>query len=592
MTTGEVLLQYQQRFHDLQAGLASIQSKQWGVLSIAALAVVMTLGLGALAYFRKTIPVWYPPLAIPPALLSIRKYGRLRLQERRLNRLSAFYESAKGRVEGQWAGMGYQGSEFQPGDHPYATDLGVFGEGSLFERICTARTHLGRERLGRYLIEPAGPKEAQERQEAVRELASRIDLREKIALLGQYEFQESRWETFAEWLDAASIHRAKLLRIFLCASSLFLLVLSVAVLVAPSVVWPLLWLPICTIVAVQALVAGFLLRWVRITLAAAGPVANEIRVMREGLAMLAGVEFASPKLARLVQRAEGADRTIGELDSWLMILAERSKDWLYQLSLWLALGTQTALALDAWRARHRTALLRWLDTWAEFEALSALACYAYENPEDCWPDIAEAGAFFEAEALGHPLLSRSACIANDIALGSSQRFWVVSGSNMSGKSTLLRSMGLASVLALAGAPVRAKSARMAAMSVYASISSGDSLRDGKSRFLAEVQRLRETLDASLQRPVIFLIDEIFSGTNSRDRQLAADAVVRTLVERGAVGALSTHDIALASIADHGGSNVHMASTGRDPLDFDYRLKPGVTPETNAIAIARMAGVPV
>jgi len=592
VTTGEVLIHYQQRFHDLQAGLASIQSKQLGVLSVAALAVVIALGFGLLAYYRKSIPVWYPPLAIPPVLISIRKYGRLRLQGARLNRLSAFYECAKARVEGQWAGKGHQGLEFQPGDHPYAAGLGVFGEGSLFERICTARTHLGRERLGRFLLQPAGSKEARERQEAVRELASRTGLREQIALLGQHDFQESRWETFAEWLDAASIHRAKLLRLGLCASSLVLLVLSVSLLVAPSVVWPVLWGPICTIAALQALVAGFLFRWVRVALAAAGPVASEIRVMREGLAMLAGLEFASPKLAQLVQCAAGADRTIGELDSWFMILAERNKDWLYHLSLWLALGTQTALALDAWRGRHKTAMLRWMDTWAEFEALSALACYAYENPEDCWPEVSEASAFFDAEALGHPLLPRAACVANGVTLGSGQKFWVISGSNMSGKSTLLRSMGLASVLSLAGAPVRAKSVRMAAMSVYASISVGDSLREGKSRFLAEVQRLRETLDASLQQPVIFLIDEIFSGTNSRDRQLAADAVVQTLVKRGAVGALSTHDIALASLADHGGSNVHMASTGRHPLDFDYRLKPGVTPETNAIAIARMAGVPV
>lgn len=592
MTTAEVLLQYQQRFHDLQAGLATIQSKQWVVLSIAALAVVMTLGFGVLAYYRKTIPVWYPPLAIPIAVISIRNYGRLRLQAGRLNRLSAFYESGKGRVEGQWAGKGHQGSEFQPVGHPYATDLGVFGEGSLFERICTARTHLGRERLARYLIEPAGHKEAQDRQEAVRELASRIDLREQVALLGRYDFEESRWQTFAEWLDAPSTQRAKLLRLCFCASSLLLLAMSIAVLFAPSVLWLVLWRPICTIAVVQALVAGFLLRWVRVTLSAAGPVANEIKVMREGLAMLSGLKFSAPKLAELVRRAEGADRAIGELDPWFMILRERSKDWLYQLSLWFALGTQTALALDAWRGRHRTALLRWLDTWAEFEALSALACYAYENPEDCWPEIAEARAFFEAEALGHPLLPRETCVANDVALGSGQKFWVISGSNMSGKSTLLRSMGLASVLALAGAPIRAKSVRMATMSVYASISIGDSLREGKSRFLAEVQRLRVTLDASLQQPVIFLIDEIFAGTNSRDRQLAADAVVRTLVNRGAVGAVSTHDIALASIADHGGTNVHMASTGRDPLDFDYRLKLGVTPETNAIAIARMAGVPV
>lgn len=592
VTTAEVLLHYQQRFHDVQAALASVQSKQWGMLTIAALAVVMTLGFGALAYYRNTIPVWYPPLAVSPALISIRKYGRLRLQASRLNRLGSFYENAKVRVEGQWAGKGHQGTEFQPGDHPYAADLGLFGEGSLFERICTARTHLGRERLAGYLIEPVGHKEARERQAAVRELVSRTGLREQIALLGRHDFEESKWRTFAEWLDMPSVGHGNRLRLGFCVSSAFLLGLSLAVLVAPSVLWPMLWRPICATVAVQALAAGFLLRWVRRALAAAGPVAHEIGIMREGLAMLAGLEFSSPKLAQLARDATGADAAIGELDPWLMILSERTKDWFYQLSLWLALGTQTALALDAWRKRHRPALLGWLDTWAEFEALNALACYAYENPEDCWPEIAGAPASFQAQALGHPLLPRATCVANDVALGSGQKFWVISGSNMSGKSTLLRSMGLASVLALAGAPVRAGALRMAAMNLYAAISLGDSLREGKSRFLAEVRRLRETLDASLQQPVIFLIDEIFSGTNSRDRQLAADAVVRTLVERGAVGAISTHDIALASIAAHGGANVHMASTGRDPLDFDYRLKPGVTPETNALAIARMAGVPV
>lgn len=495
-------------------------------------------------------------------------------------------------MEGQWAGEGHQGLEFQPTDHPFATDLGLFGEGSLFERICTARNHLGRERLARYLTESPSFTEVKDRQEAVRVLASRIELRESIELLGRNDFEESRWRTFAEWLDGPSTPHAKLLRLSFCLSSVLLLAISVAVLVAPSLLWPVLWPLIATISFVQAFAAGFLLRWVRATLAAAGPMANEIEIIREGLAMLSTLRFSAPKLAELVKSAKGADPVIGELQPYLTILHERRKDWFYQLSLFLALGTQSALAIDAWRGRHRTALLQWLDTWAEFEALNSLAAYAFENPEDCWPEIAETRAFFEAEALGHPLLAREACVVNDVALGSDLRFWIISGSNMSGKSTLLRSMGLAIILAQAGAPVRAKSLRYAAMAVHASISIGDSLREGKSRFLAEVQRLRLTLDASQKRPVIFLIDEIFSGTNSRDRQLAAEAVVKTLVNRGAIGAISTHDIALASIANHGGSNVHMASTGRDPLDFDYRLKPGITSETNAIEIARLAGVPV
>lgn len=592
MTTGEVLLQYQQRIGDLRAALDAIQYRQATTLTVAVVAVLIALGCGIYAYSRRSIPLWYPPMAMPTVLLSIRKYGRLRLRARRLTRLRAFYNRGQERLAGDWAGKGHCGNEFQPADHPYAADLGLFGEGSLFERICTARTHLGQQRLARFLTEPAAPQEALDRQTAIRELMPATDLREQIGVLGEHDFEESKWRTFAEWLDAPSLRHAEWLRRYFLVSSTFLLVMSVAVLTAPSIFWPILWRPILATVAIQGIAGAYLLRWVRSALAAAGPVAHEIRVMREGLALLARQKFAAPKLAALVQRAGNAGQVIGELDPWFLILGERTKDWYYQLSLLLALGTQTALAMERWRDQHRTALLDWLDTWAEFEALNALAGYAYENPEDCWPEISGGDACFEASALGHPLLPRETCVRNDVTFGSTIRFWVISGSNMSGKSTLLRSIGLASVLALAGAPVRAKALRMAAMAVYASISVGDSLRDGKSRFLAEVQRLRDTLEASLQRPVLFLIDEIFSGTNSRDRQSAADAVVRTLVVRKAVGAVSTHDITLASIADHGGMNVHMASSGKDPLDFDYRLKQGITPETNAIAIARMAGVPV
>jgi DNA mismatch repair ATPase MutS len=165
---------------------------------------------------------------------------------------------------------------------------------------------------------------------------------------------------------------------------------------------------------------------------------------------------------------------------------------------------------------------------------------------------------------------------------------------MSGKSTLLRAIGLNAVLAFAGAPVRAAALRISGLTLFASLSIVDSLLNGKSRFMAEVDRLRRTIESARNRSVLFLIDEIFSGTNSRDRRIAAEAVVRTLVDRQAIGALSTHDLALCEIADSensAGINVHMGSGG-GPLDFDYRLKPGATNEANALAIARMAGVPV
>ncbi len=591
MTTADVLAQYHQRLGELQSAMGSIQTKQGVAIAIVAFAIAFAIAAGILAYSRQTMPVWYPPLALPPVLVSIRNYGRRRLEVQRLKRLREHYARGESRVDGRWMGQGHQGAEFEVAGHHYSKDLNLFGEGSLFERLCTARTHLGRERLAHYIKEPVTLEEARSRQASVRELAARTDLRERIALLGQNDFEQSKWRTFAAWLDTPPINRASSLKPGVLTSSSCQLALLLIVLVAPSQ-WPTLWPAILAVTAAHGIVGAALLTWTRGVLAATNPVTGEMRMIREGLALLGAQSFSSPKLANLTSRAIGAERAIGQLDPWFFVLNQRSKDWWYQLTLWLALGTQSALAIDAWKNRYRKALLDWLDAWAEFEALSAIAGYAFENPEDCWPEIKGGSAFFEATELGHPLLARPGCVRNDIELGSPVRMCVISGSNMSGKSTLLRSIGLASVLSSAGAPVRATRLSLAAMRVCASISIVDSLGEGKSKFLAEVERLRDMLDASVSQPVLFLIDEIFSGTNSRDRQLAANAVVRTLIERRAIGAVSTHDLSLTSLADHKGKNVHMASSGCNPLDFDYRLKPGVTSETNALAIARMAGVPI
>jgi DNA mismatch repair ATPase MutS len=213
---------------------------------------------------------------------------------------------------------------------------------------------------------------------------------------------------------------------------------------------------------------------------------------------------------------------------------------------------------------------------------------------------------FEAVGLGHPLLRESVCVRNDVHLGAvhlimARKFYLVSGSNMAGKSTFLRTLGINAVLGSAGAPVRAPRARQSSFAVCASISIVDSLGEGKSKFMAEVDRLRETLRAAASgpKPVLFAIDEILSGTNSRDRRVAAESFLRALIGTnatgaGAIGALSTHDLALAEIAedpDLGGSNVHMESRDpSDPFAFDYLLKPGISTHSNAVAIARMAGV--
>ena len=573
--------------------MAHLQMRQGTTIAVLVLAIVTAGAFFFFAFSRRTLPVWCPPLPLAAALVSLRRYRRQRSEISRSVRLRRFYGRGVERLEERWDGNGNSGEEFEARGHIYAADLSLFGPGSLFERLCTARTHLGCERLANYLQEPVGRDEIRQRQASVRELAGRGDLRENVALLGRHEFEESRRQTFAAWLDSAPAGFAPWLRPAAFASSVVLGALSLALLLSPSA-WPVLLPAILPIAAANAAVGLWLQKRVRSVLKAALPVASEIALIREGSELLAGESFAGPKLAALAIRVAPAGAAIRLLKPWFTIIEQRTKEWFYVPSLWLMLGTQSALAIESWRQRHGDALRQWLDAWAEFEALNSLACYAHENPEDCWATLDETGAIFSAEGLGHPLLARDTCVHNDVSLGGAYRFCVLSGSNMSGKSTLLRSIGLAAVLAFAGAPVRARSLRLGVMRICASISIVDSLREGKSKFLAEVERLRETLQLAAAGPVLFLVDEIFAGTNSPDRQAAADAVARTLSARGAIGAISTHDIALAAIAAHGGANLHMGSRegAESPLDFDYKLRPGVTTESNALAIARMAGVPV
>ena len=263
--------------------------------------------------------------------------------------------------------------------------------------------------------------------------------------------------------------------------------------------------------------------------------------------------------------------------------------------LWTA---QVAMAIERWRKVSGRHIREWISTVGEFEALCSLAGYSYEHPADVFPELVDApGGCFEAEALAHPLMPDAQAIRNDVGLGSNTRLWIVSGSNMSGKSTLLRTIGINTVLAWAGAPVRATRLKISPLTLGASIRTLDSLQDGRSRFYAEITRLREIVAlTSGPRPVLFLLDELLSGTNSHDRQAGAGAIVRALIDRGAMGLITTHDLALAHIADElpgRAANVHFADTLENgQLHFDYRLQPGVVERSNALDLMRSVGLEV
>jgi DNA mismatch repair ATPase MutS len=256
-----------------------------------------------------------------------------------------------------------------------------------------------------------------------------------------------------------------------------------------------------------------------------------------------------------------------------------------------------ALRVEDWRCESGAAVRRWFAATGEIEALCSLASHAFEHPADPFPQFDETTAGLDADAIGHPLISEDKVVRNNLQIGGKLHLLIVSGSNMSGKSTMLRTLGTNIVLAQAGAPVRARRLTLSPLALGASIHGGDSLQGGVSRFYAEILRLRQILDLTGgSLPLFFLIDELLHGTNSHDRKIGAEAIVRGLVARGAIGLVTTHDLALAGIVESFGgraANVHFEDTIEDgKIHFDYRMRPGIVEKSNAIELMRSVGLEI
>ena len=319
------------------------------------------------------------------------------------------------------------------------------------------------------------------------------------------------------------------------------------------------------------------------------------------LARFESEPMTAPHLQALKARLETSGRPpsdeIARLRRLVDLMEARHNQLFAPIGGLLLWGSQIAFALERWRARCGEALHTWIDAAAELEALCSLAGYAYEHQGDAWPEIVDAPALFEGEALGHPLLPDATCVRNDLKLAETPRVLMMSGSNMSGKSTMLRTVGCNLVLALAGAPVRAARLRVSPLQLAASIRISDSLQTGTSHFYAEIKRLRQVVELTDgDRPVLFLLDEVLHGTNSHDRTIGAGAVVKGLIEKHALGLVTTHDLALARLTEDLApalENVHFQDEIIDgEMRFDYRLQPGIVTRSNALELMRSVGLDV
>lgn len=539
----------------------------------------------------------------------------------RLELAAAIVAEARGRLGGALPKEASGGERFAVPGHPYADDLDVLGPRSLFRVVSRAETDVGEETLARWLLAPASPAEVADRQAAVRELADKPALLEELALRGRLAGARGRAaDPLLAWAEAEPVlpvgdapPPAIATRGLLVKAAKVLVPITIALAVAASVLgegagllsraWQL---PLLLQGLVLAALFGAVGRMIATVSSREAPF-GRYRAMFE---LLEAEAFASPRLALLAGRLRGeggraASAEIAALERVVGFADLRHNTVIHLVAnLGLLWDVFVAEALERWRARSGKRVRAWLEALGELEALASLAWYQREHPEFAVPVVEDGPPRFEAEALGHPLIDPAKRVDNDARLEADAarapfagEALLVTGSNMSGKSTFLRSIGLATVMALAGGAVCAKRARIAPLRLWTSMRIRDAVDEGVSHFYAEVKRLAAVVDATKSGgDVLFLLDEILHGTNSRERIVGASHVVADLVKRGAIGAVSSHDLGLASLeqATEGRvRNVHFRELVEgEAMTFDYRLREGVVDTSNALRVMRLAGLEV
>ena len=556
------------------------------------LAGVVILWLAAAA---QTLSAWWLLAVVMGFVVLGVAHDRTLRRRESAERRSAYNARGLARLDGTWAGHGPAGEAFANETHPYAEDLDLFGEGSVFQLLCQARTAQGLSTLAAWLMEPADRDTIARRQDAVAELAGMPDFREDLAVIGSEVGERVTGGDLSRWATEPGPEFSARDRLIAAATPLVTLTCLAA--------WFVLGIsPIVPLVAgTWQLAVGWFYRARRArAIHDVGRPARQLRVLVEVLARFEQEQFRCAPLRGLRETLD----TEGISPMRAIAGLERLSDWIESLGnqffmliapLLLA-GTQLAMAVDHWRFRYGSHVPQWLEAVGDLEALSSLATRAYDHPEDVFPTIVPDGPVFEASGLGHPLLPADRSVRNAVALDPAHPLLIVSGSNMSGKSTLLRAIGVNAALALAGGTVQAEALTVSPLMVVASIHVRDSLQDGRSRFYAEILRLRQVTELAESGPTLFLIDEMLHGTNSHDRQIGAGAILRGLLEYQVIGLVTTHDLALADLADtldRGVRNVHF----RDHMEgsemvFDYRLHPGVVRHSNALALMQSVGLDV
>ncbi len=552
---------------------------------------------------------WLPAMGL--ATLGLLVFAVLVARHRALRKgredalLSArIAQEGEARLDRRWEGLPPPPLLEASRDHPFAQDLDLVGHGSLAHLLGRVHTAPGREALRRLLLDPPGPpSELLARQDAVCALVPHVAFREELERLARGvrgEELPDGADSFVRWVTARPL--APEMRGPLLAARLLAVYTPLS-----TAGWILGW-GVPALAPVAGVAAAFLLQLAtgsRIHARLSAAEAGEGGVRRWGLLLrhLEELPTGASRLDTLREAIRVPDP--GAADALRALL--RILDWgavrfsafahvhLVALFAW---DLHILAWLERWQGRHGPAVEGWIRALGEAEALVSLAGLAYDHPDWCRPTFdSPEGEGLRAEGLGHPLLHPERCVRNGLELPGPGRLLLVTGSNMSGKTTFLRSVGTNQVLALAGGPVCATSFRTRVLVPWTTMAVRDSLTEGVSFYLAELQRLRRVVQAAESSPVLYLLDEILQGTNSEERRTAARIVLKRLLDTGAVGVVTTHDLTLAdtptlrsgSVDVHFREDVHEVD-GRRTLTFDHRLRPGPATTRNALLLLEMVGL--
>ena len=537
-------------------------------------------------------------ISVPIFAILISKHQKIIAQKKHYLALREINEKEIKRLEGNFQDFKNIGEKYFDETHHCTADLDIFGKNSLFQFLNHTVTPLGEAKLATWLEESATKSEILERQKAVQELSKKIDFLQNFEASGlSYKQSEKETAQFWEWIHKENQFANKPFFSFAAYFFPTLLVFSFV-----SIAFFDLPLLLATIpILLNLFVLGKLNNYVKVTLLEVTPLLPTIQAASKLLAMVENETFESKMLteqkAQLMLANKLVSKEIEKLSKLIANLEFRQNPYfLTFVTIPLLWDLHYVLRLEHWRAAHSKSSEKWFEVVANFEALNSFACFSFLYPSYTFPQIIDNQFIYSAKELGHPLIHVSKRITNDFKLENRGTIYVVTGSNMSGKSTFQRTVGVNAVLALAGAPVCASEMQISVLKVFTSMRTHDSLSESVSSFYAELKRIRQLLDhLQDEPPVLFLLDEILKGTNSEDRNKGAKGLIRQLHRNNLSGLVSTHDLELGNMAKENPDFIKNYSFNselieQDKLHFPYKISEGICKSFNASVLMKMIGI--